>query len=44
MYFLKISRVPPSFNQKALKNRYTREQPLHFSMTPLILNFKKKIK
>ena len=44
MCFLKISRVPPSFNQKTLKNRYTKKQPTHFSMTPLILNLKKNKK
>ena len=42
MCFLKIPRIPPFLIKKLLKNRYTRKQPTHFSMTLLGSKLKRK--
>ena len=34
MCFLKLLHIPSFLIKKPLKNRYTRKQPTHFSMTP----------
>ena len=34
MRFFKLLHIPSFLIKKPLKNRYTRKQPTHFSMTP----------